>query len=61
MFFILSKVLGFFAIPSNLMLVLALLGGFTTRSRPVRFSLSIQAETSAGSSVQICRMVGRPA
>src|SRR5437660_4966473 len=36
MFFVLSKVLGFFAIPSNLMLVLALLGAALARTRFAR-------------------------
>src|SRR5437016_12589739 len=36
MFFVLSKVLGFFAIPSNLMLVLALSGAALARTRFAR-------------------------
>ena len=36
MFFVLSKVLGFFAIPSNLMVVLALLGAALARTRFAR-------------------------
>src|SRR3989440_10254697 len=36
MFFVLSKVLGFFAIPSNLMLVLALVGAALARTRFAR-------------------------